>query len=192
MQKKNMEEKHNETQRRARGLKKMKQFQGVKSRINNGTSAAPEDVGCDQEEEDSLSAAEVQGQRQGRSSPGKGEQENDVPLFERKHTSFLRKKSGDYRTSEQMAKLSLSKSKEEVLANPSPRIEAKRREAQRPALHNQVGLARFTSFCDVLRARCAPVLPSSPTPSLLTANPTQSNPTIVARPLRDPPPPTEG
>ena len=91
MQQRNNEKLAEERERKARGLSKMKQFQGVESRIFS-------------------QEAEVYERR------GEAGEENDAPLYEQKHSNFLKKKSGDYRTAEQMAKLKISKSTQEVRA----------------------------------------------------------------------------
>ena len=97
MQQRNNEKLAEERERKARGLSKMKQFQGVESRIFR-------------QEEEVFESDEERG--------AAGE-ENDAPLYEQKHRNFLKKKSGDYRTAEQMAKLKISKSTQEVRAEES-------------------------------------------------------------------------
>lgn len=64
-------------------------------------------------------------------------EENNKPLWEQKHKNFLKKKTGDYRGAEEMSKLNLGRRNEEILAKPSPRVEEKRSQPRKPALHNQ-------------------------------------------------------
>ncbi|GMH76653.1 hypothetical protein TrST_g347 [Triparma strigata] len=102
MQAKNDQKQMESEAMKSRGYSKMKQFQGVESRVFKQEAS----------DYDAVQARD--------------NEENDAPLYTQKHKNFLKKKSGDYRTAEQMARLKISKSQQEILAEPSPRIEEKR------------------------------------------------------------------
>ena len=82
----------------SRGYSKMKQFQGVESRVFKQEAS----------DYDAVQARD--------------NEENDAPLYAQKHKNFLKKKSGDYRTAEQMARLKISKSQQEVRIDCGSRI----------------------------------------------------------------------
>jgi len=100
---------------KSRGYSKMKQFQGVESRVFK---------------QEALDYDAVQ---------ARDNEENDAPLYAQKHRNFLKKGSGDYRTSEQMAKLKISKSQQEILAEPSPRIEEQRGDRRKAPFRQEQG-----------------------------------------------------
>ncbi|GMH58581.1 hypothetical protein TrRE_jg9487 [Triparma retinervis] len=148
MQRKNMEKEAIEKQKTSRGLSKMKQFQGVQSKINNGINANALRDEYEEEEEMPFQAS--------------GE-ENNKPLWQKKHNNFLKKKTGDYVDSMTMAMKNLGKNNEEILAKPSPRLEEKRSQPRKPTLHTQRASLKPRHQKDYLNQNKAKIIGAMPT-----------------------------
>ncbi len=134
MQRRNMAKAEVEKEQAGKGLSKMKQFQGVKSRVF----------------ESAQEANYLQ-------EKGRDEDENDAP-----QKNFLKKKSGDYRASEQMAKLTLGR-KHGDEAEPSPRVVEKRADVRKAPIPNSRGNLKPRINKDFKTANKSSIVGAKPT-----------------------------
>ena len=90
-------------------------------------------------------------------------EENNKPLWQKKHNNFLKKKTGDYVDSMTMAMKNLGKNNEEILAKPSPRLEEKRSQPRKPTLHTQRASLKPRHQKDYLNQNKAKIIGAMPT-----------------------------